>query len=80
LVQKAHEKGIRVLVDGVFNHCGAFHKWMDREGFYDGKGAYQDEKSPYRNYFYWEEDGSYEGWWGYANHPKLNIENCKELL
>ncbi|MBQ2413205.1 MAG: glycoside hydrolase family 13 protein, partial [Anaerotignum sp.] len=79
LVQKAHEKGIRVLVDGVFNHCGAFHKWMDREGFYDGKGAYQDEKSPYRNYFYWEEDGSYEGWWGYANHPKLNIENCKGL-
>ncbi|MBR5269356.1 MAG: alpha amylase C-terminal domain-containing protein, partial [Anaerotignum sp.] len=79
LVQKAHEKGIRVLVDGVFNHCGAFHKWMDREGFYDGKGAFQDEKSPYRNYFYWEEGGSYEGWWGYENHPKLNIENCKEL-
>ena len=81
LVQKAHEKGIRVLVDGVFNHCGAFHKWLDREGFYNDteKGAYQEKKSPYHDYFYWKEDGSYEGWWGYENHPKLNEEGCKEL-
>lgn len=81
LVEKAHQKGIRVLVDGVFNHCGAFHKWLDREGFYKGtvKGAYQDQKSPYHDYFYWKEDGSYEGWWDYENHPKLNEEGCKEL-
>ena len=81
LVEKAHARGIKVLVDGVFNHCGAFHKWLDREGFYKGsvKGAYQQKNSPYRNYFYWKEDGSYEGWWGYENHPKLNEEDCKEL-
>lgn len=81
LVEKAHEKGIRVLVDGVFNHCGAFHKWMDREGFYkgEGKGAFQFKDSPYRDYFYWKEDGTYEGWWGYENHPKLNEEGCQEL-
>ena len=81
LVEKAHAKGIKVLVDGVFNHCGAFHKWLDREGFYKKtcKGAYLNETSPYRDYFYWEEDGSYEGWWGYQNHPKLNEEGCEEL-
>ena len=81
LVEKAHKKGIKVLVDGVFNHCGAFHKWLDREGFYKNvvKGAYQDKKSPYRDYFYWDEDGSYEGWWGYENHPKLNEEGCEKL-
>lgn len=81
LVEKAHERGIRVLVDGVFNHCGAFHKWMDREGFYKGteKGAYQYQDSPYHDYFYWNEDGTYEGWWGYENHPKLNAEGCEEL-
>lgn len=81
LVEKAHAKGIRVLVDGVFNHCGAFHKWLDREGFYrqNGKGAYHHKTSPYRDYFYWNEDGSYEGWWGYENHPKLNEEGCEEL-
>ncbi|MGN0135130.1 glycoside hydrolase family 13 protein [Anaerotignum sp.] len=81
LVEKAHERGIKVLVDGVFNHCGAFHKWLDREGFYKGtvKGAYHHKDSPYRDYFYWNEDGSYEGWWGYENHPKLNEEGCEEL-
>lgn len=81
LVEKAHEKGIRVLVDGVFNHCGAFHKWLDREGFYKGtgKGAYHYKDSPYHDYFYWNEDGTYEGWWGYENHPKLNEEGCEEL-
>ncbi|MBR2382882.1 MAG: alpha amylase C-terminal domain-containing protein, partial [Anaerotignum sp.] len=29
--------------------------------------------------FYWKEDNSYEGWWDYENHPKLNEEGCKEL-
>ena len=81
LVEKAHEKGIKVLVDGVFNHCGAFHKWLDREGIYKGTavGAYQKKDSPYRDYFYWNDDGSYEGWWGYENHPKLNEEGCSAL-
>lgn len=81
LVKKAHEKGIRIIVDGVFNHCGAFHKWLDREDFYKDKvkGAFHNKTSPYRDYFYWEEDGSYEGWWGYENHPKLNEEGCARL-
>lgn len=81
LVEKAHEKGIRVIVDGVFNHCGAFHKWLDREGFYRDTvmGAYQHKESPYHDYFYWKEDDSYEGWWNYENHPKLNEEGCEAL-
>lgn len=81
LVAEAHRRGMRVILDGVFNHCGAFHKWMDREGFYCGrvKGAYQEKESPFHDYFYWNEDGSYEGWWGYENHPKLNLEGCEAL-
>ena len=81
LVEKAHARGIKVLVDGVFNHCGAFHKWLDREGFYKGtvKGAFRQKMSPYHDYFYWNEDGTYEGWWGYENHPKLNEEGCEKL-
>ncbi|MDO4531785.1 MAG: alpha-amylase family glycosyl hydrolase, partial [Bacillota bacterium] len=51
------------------------------EGFYKKteKGAYQQKTSKYRDYFYWKEDGSYEGWWDYENHPKLNEEGCAEL-
>ncbi len=78
LVEKAHQKGIRILIDGVFNHCGAFHKWLDRENLYQN-GAFQNPKSPYHDYFYWQEDGTYEGWWGYDNHPKLNVDKSKNL-
>ncbi|WP_317854110.1 glycoside hydrolase family 13 protein [Chakrabartyella piscis] len=78
LVKEAHSRGMRVVVDGVFNHCGAFHKWLDGEGIY-GDGALENEESPYHDYFYWNEDGTYDGWWGHKNHPKLNMEHCKEL-
>ncbi len=92
-IELAHKNGIKVILDGVFNHCGAFNKWLDREGFYGGKpsengvypnGAYKDEKSPYHNYFRWFDknwpnNDCYDGWWGYDNHPKLNFESSKEL-
>ena len=37
LVQEAHKRGIRVIIDGVFNHCGSFNKWLDRERIYEGR-------------------------------------------
>lgn len=81
LTEEAHKRGMRVIIDGVFNHCGAFHKWLDREGIYgvEGQGAYGNPDSPYRDYFYWNDDDTYEGWWGYENHPKLNVEGCQAL-
>lgn len=88
LIEKMHGMGIKVVVDGVFNHCGSFHKWMDREGIYlnkDGyeKGAYQSVDSPYRNYFKFSKprisDSPYEGWWDHVTLPKLNYEKSGEL-
>ncbi|MDE6373519.1 MAG: glycoside hydrolase family 13 protein, partial [Clostridia bacterium] len=88
LVEKMHEMDIKVVVDGVFNHCGSFHKWLDREGIYldkEGyeKGAYQSVESPYRSYFKFEKprkaDSPYEGWWDYITLPKLNYEKSAEL-
>ncbi len=88
LVEKMHAKDIKVVVDGVFNHCGSFHKWMDREGVYLDKagyekGAYQSVNSPYRSYFKFKSakkaDSDYEGWWGYKTLPKLNYEKSAEL-
>lgn len=84
LVEKAHSMGIKVILDGVYNHCGAFNKWLDREKIYekDGKsnGAFWSKESPYRDYFIWKDDGSYDGWWGFSNHPKLNYENSPKLM
>ncbi len=88
LVEKMHAQGIKVIVDGVFNHCGSFHKWMDREGVYldkEGyaKGAFQSADSPYRSYFKFKNPrkagSEYEGWWGYRTLPKLNYEKSEEL-
>ena len=79
-----HENGIKVIMDGVFNHSGSFHKWLNKEGIYKEKGAYQDKNSPYVPYFKWYGDDwpnniAYDGWWGHSNHPKLNFENSQEL-
>lgn len=89
LVETAHDRGMKVILDGVFNHCGSFHKWLDREGIYEGEegfdtGAYWDKESPYRDYFNfkadkWPGNGSYEGWWGYETLPKLNYEGSAKL-
>ena len=88
-VEKAHKKGIRVILDGVFNHCGAFNKWLDKEGIYERNGyptgAYADENSIYHDFFKWHDENwpnneSYDGWWGHSNHPKLYYEQSPELV
>ena len=87
LVEKLHQRGIAVILDGVFNHCGSFNKWMDREGIYLNKpgyvkGAYQSARSPYRKYFNFQKGftpAGYEGWWGFETLPKLNYEKSPEL-
>ncbi len=89
-VREAHQKGIRVILDGVFNHCGSFNKWLDRERIYENQpgyppGAYVSKDSPYHDFFRFYEDGSwpyngaYDGWWGHDTLPKLNYESSREL-
>ncbi len=90
VLEEAHRRGIRVILDGVFNHCGSFNKWMDGERIYENaesyeKGAYISGDSPYRSYFdffdqnAWPYNSAYDGWWGHNTLPKLNYENSNEL-
>lgn len=90
VVEEAHKRGIRVIIDGVFNHCGSFNKWLDRERIYENaegyaKGAYIERESPYHDYFKFYEDyrwpynHTYDGWWGHDTLPKLNYEGSREL-
>ena len=90
LVEEIHRRGMKIILDGVFNHCGSFNKWMDREQIYSGQdgyedGAYVSADSPYRDFFkfsdynQWPYNGSYDGWWGHDTLPKLNYEGSKEL-
>lgn len=88
-VEEIHKRGMKVILDGVFNHCGSFHKWLDGERIYElsGKyepGAFESENSPYQSFFKffdaeWPYNESYDGWWGHATLPKLNYEGSETL-
>ncbi len=93
LVEEIHKRGMRVILDGVFNHCGSFNKWLDREGIYEDaegyeKGAYVDQNSPYHTFFHfhkeesdrWPYNNSYDGWWAHDTLPKLNYEDSEKLF
>ena len=90
LIEEIHKRGMKIILDGVFNHCGSFNKWMDEEHLYEGKpgyqaGAYVSKDSPYHDYFYFDEDSewpdrvNYLGWWNHKTLPKLNYEKSREL-
>ena len=90
VVEEAHKRGMKVILDGVFNHCGSFNKWLDRERIYENapgyaEGAYVSAQSPYNTFFKfkdndkWPYNKSYEGWWGHDTLPKLNYEESKQL-
>ena len=91
-VDEAHKRGIRVIIDGVFNHSGSFNKWMDRERIYENqegydKGAFVSKESPYHTFykFYdeadekWPYNTTYDGWWAHDTLPKLNYEDSPKL-
>ena len=42
LVEEIHKRGMKVILDGVFNHCGSFNKWLDRERIYEGEEGYEN--------------------------------------
>lgn len=89
-VEEVHRRGMKVILDGVFNHCGSFNKWLDRECIYENeegyaKGAFISDDSPYRTFFKfneerWPYNPHYDGWWGHDTLPKLNYEESPVLF
>ncbi|MGN0335262.1 MAG: glycoside hydrolase family 13 protein [Lachnospiraceae bacterium] len=87
--EELHKRGMKIIMDGVFNHCGSFNRWMDRERIYENqegfsKGAFVDENSPYHSFFQfreknWPYNTSYDGWWDNDTLPKLNYEESEKL-
>ena len=70
----AAERGISVILDGVFNHCGADSRYFNRFGTYREPGAWQGDRSPYRDWFTFNDDGTYAGWWGDQNLPSFRSD------
>ena len=73
LCAEAHALGIRVILDGVFNHNGKDSRYFNADGRYDTVGAAQSQDSPYYPWFHfhpWPTD--YDAWWGIRDLPAVN--------
>lgn len=70
LTTAAHERGIKVVVDIVPNHCSSAHRWFQQ--------ALADPDGPYRDYFIWRDpadDGGYpNNWVGYFGGPVWTLD------
>ena len=75
LCREARARGIRVLLDGVFNHTGSQSRYFNADGFYPTLGAAQSQDSPYYDWYTfrtWPED--YDAWWGIRTLPAVREE------
>ena len=73
LCAEAEKRGIRVMLDGVFNHTGDDSRYFNRHGFFDTPGAYQSKESPWFDWFcfqHWPD--KYDAWWGIDTLPAVN--------
>ena len=83
LINKAKEKEIGIILDGVFNHTGADSLYFNKYKRYGDGGAYNDANSPYRDWYKFRSyPYDYESWWGIEILPKLNHqnENCRRFF
>ena len=72
LCQEAKRRGIRVILDGVFNHTGSQSRYFNADGFYSDTGAAQSPDSPYYHWYSfhpWPAD--YDAWWGIRTLPAV---------
>ena len=73
LCQAAHARGIRVILDGVFNHTGSNSLYFNRDRQFPGAGAYHSKRSPYYNWYQFKNyPNSYDSWWGFDTLPTVN--------
>jgi glycosidase len=74
------EYGIRVILDGVFNHTGFDSRYFNGRGTYDSLGAYQSKDSRFYSWFDFQEwPDKYSSWWGIYTLPQVN-ENNKNYI
>ena len=72
LCKEAKKRGIRIILDGVFNHTGDDSQYFNKYGHYDSVGAFQSKDSPYYTWFrFIDFPDVYESWWGMTTLPQV---------
>lgn len=83
LCEQAEKVGIKIILDGVFNHTGSNSKYFNKNGEYDSVGAYNSKSSPYYDWFcFLEYPDKYDSWWGMLTLPSVNesSESLRDYL
>jgi cyclomaltodextrinase len=69
LCNAAHERGIKIILDGVFSHTGSNSIYFDAKHVF-GNGAVSNPNSPYRSWFDFQSyPDVYTSWWGIKTLP-----------
>ncbi len=80
LILCANKVGIKIILDGVFNHTGDDSIYFNKYGNYNSIGAFQSKDSKYFNWFnFTSYPNEYESWWGITTLPSVN-ENCQDFI
>ncbi|MFN2112083.1 MAG: glycoside hydrolase family 13 protein [Anaerolineales bacterium] len=78
LLDAAHHNGIRIIIDGVFNHCGrgffAFNDVLENTNYSPYADWFNLKKVPPDAYSHGEAH-DYEAWWNFKSLPKFNTDN-----
>ncbi len=73
MVRAAHDRGIRVILDGVYSHTGSDSLYFNKHGSFPGKGAFQSQQSPYASWYtFYQWPHSYNAWWNFDTLPTVN--------
>ncbi len=76
LIKAAHKRGIKIILDMVFNHTGSDSIYFNKNGRYPTLGAYQSVDSPYYSWYDFEEyPDKYRCWWGVDILPAVDTKN-----
>lgn len=82
LIAAANSKGIRIILDGVFNHTSSDSVYFDRYHRWSSDGACESLSSTYRPWYEWNDDtipctdASYNGWFGYKSLAVLKDDSA----
>ncbi len=72
LCEAAKQRGMRVILDGVFNHTGSDSRYFNRYGRYPEPGAFQSKESPYYDWYdFTQWPLCYASWWGFETLPSI---------
>ena len=76
MCEAAHERGIKVVLDGVYSHTGSNSLYFNRDKTFPGEGAYNSQKSPFYSWYTFHSwPNCYNSWWGFDTLPTVDKMN-----